>query len=77
MEPIVNGLETEFSGQLVVTRLDANVRENEELEFSYGLRGHPAFAVLDAAGSVTATFIGPQPEEILKGAVTAVLRQPE
>ena len=73
----MNGLETEFSGQLVVTRLDANVRENEELEFSYGLRGHPAFAVLDAAGSVTATFIGPQPEEILKGAVTAVLRQPE
>ena len=75
MEPIVNGLETEFGEQLIVTRLDANVRENEELEFSYGLRGHPAFAVLDAAGSVTATFIGPQSDETLRNAVTAVFIQ--
>lgn len=77
MDPIVNGLETEFTGQLQVTRLDANVRENETLELSYGLRGHPAFAVLDATGAVAATFIGPQSEEILRDAVTAVLLQPD
>ncbi len=75
MEPIVNGLETEFGGKLIVTRLDANVRENEELEFSYGLRGHPAFAVLDVSGAVTATFIGPQSDETLREAVTAVFLQ--
>ena len=75
MEPIVNGLEMEFGEQLQVTRLDANVRENEELEFSYGMRGHPAFAVLDENGAVTATFIGPQTNEVLRDAVTAVLLQ--
>jgi hypothetical protein len=73
MEPIVNGLETEFAGQLIVTRLDATVRENEELEFSYGLRGHPAFAILDESGALTAVFIGPQSDEMLYDAVTAVL----
>jgi thioredoxin-like negative regulator of GroEL len=74
MEPIVNGLETEFAGQLQVIRLDAGVPINEELEFSYGLRGHPAFVVLAADGEVAATFIGPQTEEMLREAVTAVLR---
>jgi thioredoxin-like negative regulator of GroEL len=76
MDPIVDGLETEFDGQLQITRLDANVRENEELEFSYGLRGHPAFVVLDETGTATATFIGPQPEAILRDAVTAVIQSP-
>lgn len=75
MEPIVNGLETEFGEQLIVTRLDANVRENEELEFSYGLRGHPAFAILDKDGEATAVFIGPQSAETIREAITAVLTQ--
>lgn len=77
MEPIVNGLETEFAGQLQVLRLDAAVPANAESELSYGLRGHPAFVVLAADGSVAATFVGPQSEGVLREAVTAVLLQPD
>lgn len=77
MEPIVNGLETEFGRQLQVIRLDAAVPANADLELSYGLRGHPAFVVLAADEAVTATFVGPQSEAVLREAVTAVLRQPD
>ena len=50
MEPIVNGLEQEFSGQLQVMRLDADDPVNEQLMQDLGLRGHPSFAVIDAQG---------------------------
>jgi thioredoxin-like negative regulator of GroEL len=77
MEPIVNGLEAEAAGQFQVSRLDAAVPANADMELSYGLRGHPAFVVLAADGSVTATFVGPQSEDVLREAVTAVLLQPD
>jgi len=72
MMPIVNGLEREFQGQVAVTRLNADLPENERLLFSYGFRGHPSFVVVDAAGKETARFTGPQPTEALAAAMTAV-----
>jgi len=36
MAPIVNGLESEFQGQVAVTRLNAGLPENERLLISYG-----------------------------------------
>ncbi len=69
----MHGLEAEFGEQLIVRRLDANIHENEALEFSYGLRGHPAFAILDKTGEAAAVYIGPQSAETLRGAITAVL----
>ena len=73
MEPIVNGLEAEFSGQIEVLRLDANVQENVELQRQYGLQGHPAFVVLDEEGTAVQIFFGSQTEEVLRGAIRAVV----
>ena len=73
MTPIVDGLESDFAGQVQVLQLDANETGNEQLQQQYGLRGHPTFAVLDQNGRVTQTFIGLQTEEVLHEAMTAVI----
>ncbi len=73
MSPIVDGLESEFSGQAEVLQLDADETENAQLQQQYGMRGHPTFAVLDRNGRVVQTFIGPQAEEVLREALTAVI----
>jgi putative thioredoxin len=73
MTPIVDGLENDFAGLITVLQLDANQPENAQLQQQYGLRGHPTFVVLDMNGRPVQTFIGPQPEEILREAITAVI----
>ena len=73
MTPIVNGLRTEFEGQALVLSQDAAQPAIIQEQQRYGVQGHPTFVVLDAEGSVTATFFGPQDAETLRGAVTAVL----
>jgi hypothetical protein len=70
--PIVDGLEREFQGQLAVIRLDADIPANERLQLSYGMRGHPAFLILNEAGDVSAQFFGRQTAETLREAMTAV-----
>ena len=73
MSPIVDGLESDFAGQVRVLQLDANETENAQLQQQYGLRGHPTFALLDRNGRPVQTFVGPQTEEILREAITAVI----
>ena len=73
MTPIVDGLESDFSGQARVLQLNANETENVQLQQQYGLRGHPTFAVIDRNGRVVQTFIGPQTKEVLYEAITTVI----
>lgn len=68
----MNGLESDFEGRAAVMQLDANVAENATLQQQYGMRGHPTFVVLDVNGQPAQTFIGPQTEEVLQEALTAV-----
>jgi thioredoxin-like negative regulator of GroEL len=73
MEPIVNGLAQEFAGEINVYKLDAAEQESVRLQQSYGLRGHPSFALVDSEGQLVQTFVGPQPEEVLREALTTLL----
>ena len=73
MTPIVNGLENDFTGRVVVLQLDANEEDNASLQQQYGLRGHPTFVVLDENGRAVQTFIGPQTERVLSEALTALV----
>lgn len=74
MAPIVDGLEEEFRGRVTVTQLDAAQPANAALATQYGLRGHPAFVVVDAEGQVSQLFYGPQAEETLRQALVEVDR---
>ena len=65
----MDGLAQEFAGEISVVKLDAADQANVRLQQSYGLRGHPAFAVIDGEGQLVQTLIGPQPEEVLREAL--------
>lgn len=73
MEPIVNGLEKEFSNEAAVIQLNANEAENARLQQQYGMRGHPTFALLDMNGQLAQILIGPQTSDVLREALTAVI----
>ena len=72
MNPIVDGIESEFTGEVAVIRLNAIGTEMTQLMNSYGVRGHPSFVVLDGNNEVTERFTGPQTEETLRTAIAAV-----
>ena len=73
MTPIVNGLNEEFSGQLIVRQLNAEEVENAQLMQEYGLRGHPSFAILAEDCLLLKTFLGPQSETQLREAIHAIV----
>ena len=72
MDPIVDGIESEFTERVAVIRLNAVGTEMAQLMNSYGVRGHPSFVVLDGESEVTQRFTGPQTDETLREAMTAV-----
>lgn len=72
MLPIVNGLESEFEGQVAVVRLNASDAAVVRLQEQYGGRGHPFFVVIDGESQITERFFGPQPAEVLREAMAAV-----
>ena len=72
MNPIVDGIEVEFTGEVTVVRLNAEGMEMTQLMNNYGVRGHPSFVVLNGNNEVTQRFTGPQTEETLREAMAAV-----
>ena len=72
MTPIVNGLESDFAGQVAVVRLNVSDPGVEALQREYGGRGHPFFAVVDKDGQLVDVYFGPQPAEVLGAAMDAV-----
>jgi thioredoxin-related protein len=51
MKPIVDGLESEFSGDLVVIRLNVQDPVGRELATQYDFRYTPTFIFFDAQGT--------------------------
>jgi hypothetical protein len=66
MQPIVNGLESEFEDQIVFQQIDANTEEGRTAMSGYGLRGHPSYAIVDVDGSLLWTAAGQLPAEQLR-----------
>jgi hypothetical protein len=62
----VNGLETEFQGQVAFVRLNAAERDVESLQQQMGLRGHPSVGILDADNNVMERYFGGQAAETLR-----------
>lgn len=58
MEPIVNGLEESNPQAAEYRRIDADSDEGKAIYQTYGLRGHPAFVILDPSGEVLWFGIG-------------------
>ena len=51
MKPVVDGLEQEFSGQLLIIRLNIQETVGRELAPVYGFEYTPTFILFDAQGN--------------------------
>ncbi len=51
-KPVVDRLEQELAGQAQVLRLNVSSSVNVKLAMRYGVRGVPAFLLLDGTGKV-------------------------
>lgn len=68
-EPIVNGLETELEGELVVLKVDFNSEAGRAISAEYGAFGTPTFIFFDAGGEELWRQIGTIDAERVKTAV--------
>jgi hypothetical protein len=73
MTPIVDGLGQDFEGRMAVFQLDAGQTNYASFQASFGLGGHPSFAVLDKNNRITQRYFGPQSEIILREAMEIAL----
>jgi hypothetical protein len=65
MEPVVNGLEQEFGSQVEFQRINASDTDGQAIFQTYGLRGHPAYVILNSEADVLWFGIGEQAKDIL------------
>ena len=75
MQPIVDGLESEYSDRIEFRDLDANSAEGGQAFRAYNLRGHPSYIVLNPAGEVLWTGLGEQTASQIKPQLDAALGQ--
>ena len=75
MEPIVDGLEDDFGEQVEFRRIDAGTDEGQNTFRTYGLRGHPAYVIVDAEGAVLWTGLGEQSRQAMTDQVDQVLKK--
>ena len=59
-------------GKANVIRLNVGEPENERIQQSYGVRGHPSIVILDAEGQVSERFFGESSTETLREALNSV-----
>jgi hypothetical protein len=72
MSPIVDGLAQDYGDRIVFQRLNAQ-QEGEKQFRLYGLRGHPAYVILDRRGKVAWQMVGQMSRQDLEAAIRRVL----
>lgn len=61
--PIVDGLETQYAGQIAFQRINANEGDGPAIMRAYQVQGHPTILIVDRQGREVKRFIGPQSSE--------------
>ena len=73
MTPIVNGLEQEYGGQIVVQRINAEQGDGPAIMREYRILGHPTLLIFDSQQQEVHRLIGPQPAHDIEIQLQAVL----
>lgn len=73
MRSIVNGLEAEYGDRIDFRRYNIITDEGNAWATGYGLRGHPAFLLVDEQGQEQWRYVGVVPEETMETALMAAL----
>ena len=69
MEPVVNGLEIEFNAQVEFRRINAGGSDGRVIFESFGLRGHPAYIILNPQSEVLWQGLGELPLESMQAEI--------
>ena len=72
MEPIVNGLETDFEKDVTFDRVDASSDRGRAAMEAYTLRVHPSYIILDADGDALWQATGQMEESVLRSQLTSL-----
>jgi hypothetical protein len=75
MQPIVDGLETEYHDLVDFKKINASTNEGLNIFNHYGLFGHPSYLILDEAGEILWQSVGEQPEELIESALKETLNK--
>lgn len=75
MNPVVNGLQQEYEGQVTFKLVDIDQPQSRELKQKYSFRGQPYFVLLDGAGSVVKTWYGLVPTDEFHTAFRALVEE--
>ena len=73
MKPIVDGLETQFAGQIAFQRIKADEGDGPVIMRAYRIQGHPTVLIIDQQGQEINRLIGPQSAEKLTEVIQQVL----
>lgn len=73
MRPVVNGLEEKYGEQIDFRRYNIVSKEGQAWANEYGLRGHPAYVLLDRAGHERWRYVGVASPEVMEAELAAVL----
>jgi hypothetical protein len=76
MEPVVNGLEKDYSDQVEFRRLDVNSQDGKAAFKYYKLLGHPGYVILNSASEVLWVGIGEKSEAELVEQISTNLSTP-
>jgi thioredoxin-like negative regulator of GroEL len=74
MKPIVDGLEQEYSGQIAVQRINADIGNGPAIMRQYKLLGHPTLLIFDSQQQEVHRLIGPQPAHDVEILLQEVLK---
>jgi thioredoxin-like negative regulator of GroEL len=58
MQPIVDGIESQYASVLTVYQLDYNQPAEQRIAHAYAVRSHPVLLVIDQTGVPVARFNG-------------------
>jgi hypothetical protein len=73
MEPIVNGLAQDYQDRIDFRNLNANQPDEKALFQFLGLRGHPAYVIMNPQGEVLWQGVGEQTRENIQMMILAAL----
>jgi hypothetical protein len=73
MQPIVDGLETEYYESVEFTQINASTPEGLEIFNAYSLFGHPSYLILDDTGKVLWQSVGEQSKDTIESALISSL----
>lgn len=73
MEPVVNGLAQEYQGRLEFQDLNVNQPDGKAIFQFLGLRGHPAYVIMNPQAEILWQGVGEQTRENIQGIILAAL----